>query len=66
MDQDQPEGPREPVLDALRALDREAFSYVVGMIWQQSKHAGGFHDKQGWYRVRGVTETYLQLPRQEG
>lgn len=52
---------RDDIIDALRALNAEGFSYIVGLIWQQSKHAGGFTDTGGWQRVREAAERFLKI-----
>jgi len=61
MDQPPTEQSRDEFLDMLRQLNVEGFSYVVGMVWQQSKSAGGFTDKLGWLRLRHAAERYLKI-----
>jgi len=61
MDQPPTNQNRDDVVDALRQLNDEGFAYIVAMVWQQSKHAGGFTDKVGWLKLRHAAETYLHI-----
>lgn len=38
---------RGPVVEALRSLDDEAFTFMIVQLWQFSKTRGGFRDKIG-------------------
>lgn len=50
---------RTAFMNAVFNLDEEGFNALAWMIYQQSKTAGGFKDREGWARVRAAAE---QLP----
>jgi hypothetical protein len=57
---------RKAFIEAVWALDEEGFVSIAWGIYQQSKTAGGFQDKEGWRRVREEAEKLPQIAAIQG
>lgn len=56
-----PRASRHHVLRAIAKLNDKGFHEIITLVYQQSLTVDGVPDKDGWTRVRQVTESFLHL-----